>query len=101
MPCAAGVSQWQRGSFPSLRRGFDSLHPLQILSAAATWRVSGGDRPLRAVRSPEEVDTGLPNGARDAAHLASCSAGHAKEQEWQEYIAQVHDWEIERYLASY
>ena len=23
----------------------------------------------------------------------------AKEQEWQEYIAQVHDWEIERYLA--
>jgi glutamine synthetase len=25
----------------------------------------------------------------------------AKEQEWQEYIAQVHDWEIEQYLASY
>jgi len=25
----------------------------------------------------------------------------AKEQEWQEYIAQVHDWEIERYLAAY
>jgi len=25
----------------------------------------------------------------------------AKEQEWQEYIAQVHDWEIERYLATY
>jgi glutamine synthetase len=24
-----------------------------------------------------------------------------KEQEWQEYIAQVHDWEIDRYLASY
>ena len=22
----------------------------------------------------------------------------AKEREWQEYIAQVHDWEIERYL---
>jgi glutamine synthetase len=22
----------------------------------------------------------------------------AKEQEWQDYIAQVHDWEIERYL---
>jgi glutamine synthetase len=25
----------------------------------------------------------------------------AKEQEWQEYIAQVHDWEIEQYLAAY
>jgi glutamine synthetase len=25
----------------------------------------------------------------------------AKEMEWQEYIAQVHDWEIERYLAAY
>ncbi len=25
----------------------------------------------------------------------------AKEQEWQDYIAQVHDWEIERYLATY
>jgi glutamine synthetase len=25
----------------------------------------------------------------------------AKEHEWADYIAQVHDWEIERYLASY
>src|SRR5690606_29531156 len=25
----------------------------------------------------------------------------AKEQEWQQYSTQVHDWEIERYLASY
>ncbi|HEX7117494.1 MAG TPA: type I glutamate--ammonia ligase [Longimicrobiales bacterium] len=25
----------------------------------------------------------------------------AKEQEWQDYIAQVHDWEIERYLSTY
>jgi glutamine synthetase len=25
----------------------------------------------------------------------------AKEQEWAEYIAQVHDWEIDRYLASF
>jgi glutamine synthetase len=25
----------------------------------------------------------------------------AKEAEWQDYIAQVHDWEIERYLAGY
>ncbi|HUE77037.1 MAG TPA: type I glutamate--ammonia ligase [Longimicrobiales bacterium] len=25
----------------------------------------------------------------------------AKEQEWEEYIAQVHDWEIDRYLAAY
>lgn len=25
----------------------------------------------------------------------------AKEQEWQDYIAQVHDWEIERYLGAY
>ncbi|HSJ14487.1 MAG TPA: type I glutamate--ammonia ligase [Longimicrobiales bacterium] len=26
---------------------------------------------------------------------------NAKEQEWQDYIAQVHDWEIESYLGSY
>jgi len=26
---------------------------------------------------------------------------HVKEREWQEYIAQVHEWEIERYLAAY
>jgi glutamine synthetase len=26
---------------------------------------------------------------------------NAKEQEWQDYIAQVHDWEIDSYLASY
>jgi glutamine synthetase len=25
----------------------------------------------------------------------------AKEQEWADYIAEVHDWEIDRYLASY
>ena len=25
----------------------------------------------------------------------------AKEQEWQEYIAQVHDWEIDQYLGQY
>lgn len=25
----------------------------------------------------------------------------AKEQEWEDYIAQVHEWEIERYLGSY
>ncbi|CAD5372222.1 hypothetical protein RA210_U20205 [Rubrivivax sp. A210] len=27
----AGVVQWQNGSFPSFIRGFDSLHPLQLL----------------------------------------------------------------------
>jgi glutamine synthetase len=26
---------------------------------------------------------------------------NAKEQEWQSYIAQVHEWEIESYLSSY
>jgi glutamine synthetase len=25
----------------------------------------------------------------------------AKKQEWSEYIAQVHDWELNRYLATY
>ncbi len=25
----------------------------------------------------------------------------AKEQEWRDYIAQVHEWEIERYLSTY
>jgi glutamine synthetase len=25
----------------------------------------------------------------------------AKEQEWADYIAQVHEWEIDRYLATY
>jgi glutamine synthetase len=25
----------------------------------------------------------------------------AKTQEWQEYIAQVHPWEVERYLSAY
>jgi glutamine synthetase len=25
----------------------------------------------------------------------------AKRSEWREYIALVHDWEVERYLASY
>jgi glutamine synthetase len=25
----------------------------------------------------------------------------AKELEWREYIAQVHEWEIDRYLAAY
>jgi hypothetical protein len=27
----AGVVQWQNGSFPSFIRGFDSLHPLQLM----------------------------------------------------------------------
>ena len=31
----AGVAQWQSRSLPSLRRGFDSLHPLQMINSAA------------------------------------------------------------------
>ena len=31
----AGVAQWQSRSFPSLRRGFDSLHPLQRIGRVA------------------------------------------------------------------
>ena len=42
----AGVVQWQNVSFPSLRRGFDSLHPLMseakdllgILSVACYYK---------------------------------------------------------------
>src|SRR5215469_14995033 len=32
---SAGVAQWQSRSFPSLRRGFDSLHPLQQSQASS------------------------------------------------------------------
>ena len=31
----AGVAQWQSGCFPSIIRGFDSLHPLQLHFTAA------------------------------------------------------------------
>ena len=34
----AGVVQWQDASFPSLRRGFDSLHPLHFLRHTASTR---------------------------------------------------------------
>ena len=36
--------------------------------------------------------------------LGSHIANHfidAKKQEWSEYIAQVHDWELQRYLGTY
>ncbi len=36
--------------------------------------------------------------------LGSHIASHfieAKKQEWSEYIAQVHDWELQRYLGTY
>ncbi len=42
----AGVAQWQSRSFPSLRRGFDSLHPLQyfqyVRKRSSTQRVFFG-----------------------------------------------------------
>ncbi len=37
-PTVAGVAQWQSRSFPSLRRGFDSLHPLHALLSTPTDR---------------------------------------------------------------
>ena len=43
----AGVAQWQSRSFPSLRRGFDSLHPLQRYRNFLRWRLVGGQREPR------------------------------------------------------
>ncbi|PIE24321.1 MAG: type I glutamate--ammonia ligase [Planctomycetota bacterium] len=65
-------------------------------------------------RSRHKVDS-LPGNLSEAVTalekdklLKDCLGNHifdnfvrAKRQEWQEYIAQVHEWELERYLSNY
>ena len=44
LTASAGVVQWQNGSFPSFRRGFDSPHPLAIEGRSPLTARSVGSR---------------------------------------------------------
>src|SRR5690554_2953014 len=61
LDCAprAGVAQWQSRSFPSLRRGFDSLHPLHAWLAAAGRSAPGVPRLVRRRRRRRKGKPGL------------------------------------------
>src|SRR5207244_1999876 len=93
---AAGVAQWQSRSFPSLRRGFDSLHPLQSLppppavfscpeaptaptepltpGARPTGRIQIKEAPVSSRSDSPENDSSSGNGLRV---LASFGLGAA------------------------
>ena len=64
----AGVVQWQNGSFPSCIRGFDPLHPLQVVNRAH-------DPPLvrRCSRARAGVRLGLPPAAAPGAGGETCA----------------------------
>src|SRR5260370_671843 len=62
-PAEAGVAQWQSRSFPSLRRGFDSLHPLQLFQMLRGPRCTGGPAQVKSEASQGPPSASARKGA--------------------------------------